>query len=279
MNLETALSKLNIFLSTVNETSGNYDDVSALLPDFNELKDIPKLFHDENLQQFNDLMVDICAAIEAKLIVLLNVFLDKLKTNSYTTDSMNHLAIEYQRLQAISTKFEGVSLNKIQPLLCDEVKRTLISIMLNLASKSSAPDKSRMSELNNIREDIHILRKKVRELKDKQKDTPASLAASKLCDDMESFASQYEKHEINRDTFKELANSVIAHAHIELDKPRGYCVKHILVNLAFAVLTLGVGYLAAAVYKGTFFPIKPNTDSANKVNILAESVVNMPMAG
>ena len=130
----------------------------------------------------------------------------------------------------------------------------------------------REAQMKQVRLSIHKMQEKIEKLRNNGKDTDASKAAEMLCNQLTDFANEYVTKDIDLDEFKSKTNSAVDTARKELDKPRGYCVKHILANLSFALMTLGIGYIAYASYQGTFFPIQPNTDSTNKAEDLRESV-------
>ena len=122
------------------------------------------------------------------------------------------------------------------------------------------------------------MKAKITDLQDDGKDTPASLAARTLCNELTDYADQYATKTIELDTFQTKSNDSINKARLELDKPRGHCVKHILANLAVAVATLFIGYAIWAACKGTFFVVNPNTDSTNIAEDVRDSVKNTSAA-
>ncbi len=298
MKLNDALLKLQTFLSQV-QNAKTIADIEKLHPGYEEVNTLPSLFKGKNLNKVNSQLNNINHAIETALVDVINLFLQRLQaTNSL--DSTPALIMDYHHIYAFSGKFNGIGMDKIEPLRA-QMKLTFTQTLLRLTPQDphekkeakEAPKEmpgetpnpkaeafkkinmARSSELLHVRKMIGMLREKAEALKDKGEDTPASKAANTLCDEITIFAADYEYDMIDLKTFKNRANSAILISHEELDKPRGYCVKHILANLAFAVLTLGIGYLIAAAYKGTFFPISPNTDSANKVDRLELAVDNM----
>ena len=163
--------------------------------------------------------------------------------------------------------------------------QTIVSILKNAepiihnfkpVSASNPKDPVREKALQQVRHHVAILLYKEQELKDNYSDTAASIAAKLLCLRMTQYADAFVTSQISLETFKTMSTWAIDKAHEELDKPRGFCVKQILVNLALAISTLMVGYLIAVACKGTFFPLVPNTDSANKINELATSACSIP---
>ena len=144
----------------------------------------------------------------------------------------------------------------------------------NLANLDPVLDK----ELHKVRYNIARMKAKITDLQDDGKDTPASLAARTLCNELTDYADQYATKTIELDTFQTKSNDSINKARLELDKPRGHCVKHILANLAVAVATLFIGYAIWAACKGTFFVVNPNTDSTNIAEDVRDSVKNTSAA-
>ena len=58
-----------------------------------------------------------------------------------------------------------------------------------------------------------------------------------------------------------------------LSTHRGY--KELFANLLLAISTLGVGYLAAALFTQRFNPIKLNTDTVNTLDKAQEKIEEM----
>jgi len=91
----------------------------------------------------------------------------------------------------------------------------------------------------------------------------AALAAETLNNRMCFLRTEYLARHIDlqgKQGYKELAHEAIETAHGILDQHRGW--KQLLINLAIAILTLGVGYLALAAYQGRFYPaLSIDTDS------------------
>ena len=143
-------------------------------------------------------------------------------------------------------------------------------------STSNPKDPVRDKAIQQVRHHVAILLHKEQALKDNYSDTAASIAAKLLCLRVSQYADAFVTNQISLETFKTMSTWAMDKAHEELDQPRGFCVKQILVNLALAISTLMVGYLIAVAWKGTFFPLVPNTDSANKINELANSVCSIP---
>lgn len=145
----------------------------------------------------------------------------------------------------------------------------------NPVSETNRRDPVLLHELKQVKAHIEIMLLKEHELKDNYADTPASIAAKLLCLRLNRYIDAYTTRQIPLNKFKTLSNWAFDKAHEELDKPRGYGVKQILANLAFAIATLGVGYLIASAYKGTFFPLTPNTASTNMINDVTATVNNL----
>lgn len=298
MMLEEALLTIDTFLLQV-QGAKTIVDIEKLYPGYEEVNNLPSLFDGKNLNKINTRLKNINSALETVLVDMMNLFLQTLQAID-NLDSATALIMDYHHIYACSGKFKGSGMDKIEPLRA-QMKSTLTQTLFRFIAQNPqdkkdaklAPkempgetpepkaepfkkiNKVRSYELLHVRKMIRILREKATTLEDDKQATPASTAANTLCEEITTCAAEYECDMIDLDTFKKRAHIAILISHDELDKPRGYCVKHILVNLAFAVLTLGIGYLIAAAYKGTFFPISPNTDSANKVDMLEQAVVNM----
>ena len=298
MKLEDALLTLDTFLLQV-QGAKTIADIENLHPGYEEVNNFPSLFEGKGLNKVNTRLKNINKALETALVDVMNLFLQRLQATD-SLDSTPALIMDYHHIYAFPGKFKGIGMDKIEPLRT-QMKSTLTQTLLRLTPQNPqdkkeakvAPkempgetpkpkveaskkiNKARSYELLHVKKMIEILREKAATLKDEDEDTPASEAANKLCDQITTCAAEFEYDMIDLETFKTRANSAILISHEELDKPRGYCVKHILANLAFAVLTLGIGYLIAAAYKGTFFPISPKTDSASKVDALELVVDNM----
>jgi len=72
----------------------------------------------------------------------------------------------------------------------------------------------------------------------------------------------FTTNNIGLSAYKILVRGALSDAHIELDKHRGW--KQLLLNLALAVLTLGIGYLLVAACQGRLFPALPVATSSKK---------------
>ena len=296
MKLEDALLTLDTFLLQV-QGAKTIVDIEKLHPGYEEVNIFPSLFEGKGLNKVNTRLKNINKALETALVDVMNLFVQSLQAID-TLDSTSALIMDYHHIYACSGTFKGIGMDEIEPLRT-QMKSTLTQTLLRLTPQNpqdkketkAAPtempgetpkrepfkeiNKARSFELLHVRKMIGILREKAKTLEDDEEATPASTAANTLCDEITTCADKYEWDMIDLATFKKQAQLAIFISHDELDKPRGYCVKHILVNLAFAVLTLGIGYLIAAAYKGTFFPISPKTDSASKVDLLELAVDNM----
>ena len=287
MKLEDALLTLDTFLLQV-QGAKTIADIENLHPGYEEVNNFPSLFEGKGLNEVNTRLKNINKALETALVDVMNLFLQRLQATDDLV-SAEALALDYYHIYASPGKFKGIGMDKIEPLRT-QMRSTLTQTLLRLRrapkempGETPKPkdeafkkiNKARSYELLHVRKMIEILREKAGTLKDDEEVTPASTAANTLCDEITTCATEYECDMIDLDTFKKRAHMAILISHDELDKPRGYCVKHILANLAFAVLTLGIGYLIAAAYKGTFFPISPKTDSASKVDVLELVVNNM----
>jgi len=142
--------------------------------------------------------------------------------------------------------------------------------------------------LGEIKKHLAILEAKVGTLKVKETalnkyngDSYASLAVEKLCKKMKGLTYKYETSQINKKTFQDESQQLIKNTYENgsLQMHRGY--KQILLNLAFAVLTLGIGYLIAAKIKQSFLPfnvktdpITVKTDSIKKLDALNDSLAD-----
>ncbi len=79
---------------------------------------------------------------------------------------------------------------------------------------------------------------------------------------LEGIQTCYELLELNLSEFKKQSEQEIQDSiDGELGQHRG--MKEILVNLLFALATVGIGYAAAAFFKKSWTPIKCNTAASN----------------
>jgi len=100
----------------------------------------------------------------------------------------------------------------------------------------------------------------------------AALAANTLITTMQDLKKQHIRGFIALQGYKDKVEAAIAIAHDELDKHRGW--KQVLINLSFAVVTLGLGYLALALYRNTMFPIVVDTASKELLDELKDDVIS-----
>lgn len=97
--------------------------------------------------------------------------------------------------------------------------------------------------------------------------TTAFGTATRLITTLNSYLDQYHRQEIELAEFNQLASAEIRNnVNGVLGQHRG--IKEILINLLFAIGTLGIGYALAALFTQRFNPIRCQTDS---VTILGES--------
>jgi len=141
-------------------------------------------------------------------------------------------------------------------------------------SSKPIPIGDRADKLTDIEQCIAIIEAKYQEL-EKRGEEDAKKQAFICWEGMNALSQAYRYGLITPEVFKKNAKSVIDTAHQTLDIHRGW--KEVLINLAIAVLTLGVGYLALAIYQGSFFPVQPvKTDSDQKLRDLQDKVDLMP---
>ena len=103
----------------------------------------------------------------------------------------------------------------------------------------------------------------------------ANEAATTLYDSINNAVKEhYSLHNIDIKEFRTRCDTAIAAARPVLEQHRGW--KQVLENLAFAIVSLGVGYLIAGTIKmaltGDFLLFKPKTDSANKLDALQATI-------
>ena len=101
--------------------------------------------------------------------------------------------------------------------------------------------------------------------------TTAADKAENLTQRIRSNFNDYKSKEIDLDRFKAFCKADIHDAHKLLDEHRGF--KKLLVNLAWAIGTLGLGHLALSIVTGNFTLFHPKTKSQGKLDIL-ESALN-----
>jgi len=90
-------------------------------------------------------------------------------------------------------------------------------------------------------------------------------AATQLVFVLNGYVRQYQHQNIDQAQFNQLASSQIQNnINGVLGTHRG--IKEILINLLFAIGTLGVGYALAALFTQRFNPIQCNTDSVTILN-------------
>lgn len=115
-----------------------------------------------------------------------------------------------------------------------------------------------------------VLEEKKTDLETRKEDEAVTAAAG-LIKSMQDCRTQYVRGFISLQDYKNKAEAAIKTAHHDLDKHRGW--KQVLINLAFAVVTLGIGYLAMAIYRKTLFPAMPvNTESKEILDGLEQDV-------
>lgn len=142
-----------------------------------------------------------------------------------------------------------------------------------------AVDSATQKHLKNVNDKLDALRAKAiyfdkeYAVTKKEKYKKASDAAHKLIRTLQTAVNAYEK-DLDLDKFKKRVKAVFekdcAEEIKKLETHRGW--KQVLVNTLAFILSLGVGYLAAAAYKGSWAVFKPATDSANKVQSIAKAV-------
>ncbi len=101
----------------------------------------------------------------------------------------------------------------------------------------------------------------------------AAEAADDIYKAMAALVNDYNNEKVTLSEFKHCALMCINNTHkLSVEKLRQHrgC-KEILANLLVAVLALPV-YLVAALYKGTFFVVRPQTDAGKKVDALTQAV-------
>jgi len=115
-----------------------------------------------------------------------------------------------------------------------------------------------------------VLEEKKTDLETRKEDEAVTAAAG-LITSMQDCRAQYVRGFISLQDYKNKAEAAIKTAHHDLDKHRGW--KQVLINLAFAVVTLGIGYLAMAIYRKTLFPaMLVNTESKEILDGLEQDV-------
>lgn len=104
--------------------------------------------------------------------------------------------------------------------------------------------------------------------KAKLSDGLAKTTVDTLIETLTGFKEEYETDEKSIDDLKTDSIKAINDARPVLEVHRGW--KEILGNIALAILGLGVGYIAACAYKGSFFKFK--TDSVTILDDVAEQL-------
>jgi ankyrin repeat protein len=119
--------------------------------------------------------------------------------------------------------------------------------------------------LDKLDTQIGAIKNKAEELKQRKFDTAYNKAWS-LYKNLLEYKKQCSTNEIGYLQFKEQSLGAIKEARLDLGNHRGW--KEILANILFCVLGLGVLYLGACLYKGSFFKLK--TDSDKKLDDLEQ---------
>jgi len=98
---------------------------------------------------------------------------------------------------------------------------------------------------------LTALREKKDDLDDRKED--AAKEAAEICLlGMEELNKGYVRGHLTLEQYQTQSKTILVTAHDELDKHRGW--KQVLINLALAIFSLGIGYLALAAYRGQWFP-------------------------
>lgn len=121
--------------------------------------------------------------------------------------------------------------------------------------------------LTNLQSQLEILQDKANELLGRNC-LLAYNAADQLYKNLVDLKDKYSNNLINCEKFEVDSIEAIDAARPELEKQRGW--KGILGNVALCILGLGIGYLAACAYKGSFFHF--NSDSEAKLNDLQKGI-------
>jgi ankyrin repeat protein len=212
------------------------------------------------------------AAANGKVSVLAelakhNVDPNKISSNAAKTTAL-HLAVKHGHIDCalFLIKAGGYLMVKDSQMKTplDYAEENRDQPMIQLIKNSLKAQKERLDTLEKL---LDVIKNKAKELKQKKCDVAYKVARN-LYTNLSVYKNQCSKNEINYPQFKEQSLSAIKLARTELEKHRGW--KEVLANILFCVAGLGVFYMGACWYQGSFFKFK--TDSEKKLDVLAQHI-------
>jgi ankyrin repeat protein len=133
--------------------------------------------------------------------------------------------------------------------------------------KNSLKESQKKEILDKLEIQLCAIKNKAKELKQRKFDAAYTVARN-LYKNLLEYKNQCSKNEIDYPQFKEQSLTAIKEARTKLEKHRGW--KEVLANIVYCVVGLGVFYLGACWYKGSFFKFK--TDSEKKLDLLKHHI-------
>ena len=105
----------------------------------------------------------------------------------------------------------------------------------------------------------------------------ASASANELIRKISTHFNDYKSKTINYKSFQDLCAKDLSDAHKVLDMHRG--LKKLLVNLAIATLTFGLGHLVLSIANGHFTLFNPKTKSQEQLDKLKSALTEINIIG
>jgi len=256
-------------------------EVENLNTEFLEMKDEHRKLKEQSTLSDESNPEDMFLAIEQELaskskrIRLQTLFDDNIQIHK------KHLVVLEERivssemnaknLEQLNGAFANIKANiELISGLSDEKKKSF-ETQLNKIDALLLIKLNRQGELEYVMKNIEALETKLDRFK-KLPDQQACEVADTLCKAIKDYSKQYGNGQLTKEDFKTKSQDAITVARDNgvLSKHRG--CKQILLNLAFAIVTLGLGYVAAALIRHTFSPLKVGTDSSKRLHSLDEQL-------
>jgi len=203
---------------------------------------------------------------------------------AHTAEELNVCAFQFfelkaSLLQGIEGGGEGAAfevplklmVNNIAKLLHDKIASRALPVeaahedLIAFCDKAQAPEiefPARKTVLDGLKGFISAIDIKKQELVNRN-EQDAVEAAELLLKKMVLVGKAYVTGEFTLQDYKTEMKAVIKDAHAVLDNHRGW--KQLLLNLALAIFTLGIGYLALAAYQGCLFPALPVATASSEL--------------
>jgi len=196
--------------------------------------------------------------------------------------TLNHPGTTGDKLAGLSKRFEETKRNiaSIHGLSEEQndsftKKVEAIGDIIQSKEKEYRDYLARKGELTDVLKNIAALEKKLPRF-DKLPEKTVYDVTNTLCQAIRKNSELYANNKMTIDQFRTTSLSAIGVAR-GIDLETGVLSKHrgckeILLNLAFAIVTLGIGYVAAALIRKSFLPFTVDTDSRKKLQSIDEQL-------